>query len=148
MVRCAENKVGLRLSCKHLRYKSIWHNKRLPIGSLLFLSLFLDIYFRTPMKVTNSVVIVWLLCGAHGSFACLVIQQRVYLFLGEYFVSYLLQLSRGDLLHLSKGFLPCRGMVVIEHLLGHRQCVVFLILCRNSHLTLQLAQGALELCAC
>ena len=35
-------------------------------------------------------VIVWLLCGAHGNFACLVIQQRVYLFGSEYFVSYLL----------------------------------------------------------
>ena len=90
-------------------------------------------------------VIVWLLCGAHGSFACLVIQQSVYLFGGEDFVGDVLQLGRGDLLHLSKGFLPCRGMVVIEHLLCHSEGIILLILSRNSHLSLQLAQGALEL---
>ena len=94
-------------------------------------------------------VIVWLLYGyclvRVWSFVCLVIQQGVDLVGGEDFVGNLLELGRGDLAHLGECLTPCWRMVVIEHLLGHRQGIVLLILRRNSHLTLQLAQSALQL---
>ena len=76
---------------------------------------------------------------------CLVIEQGVDLVGGEDLVGDLLELGRGDLAHLGEGLTPCWRMVVIKHLLGHRQGIVLLILRRNSHLTLQLAQSALQL---
>ena len=76
---------------------------------------------------------------------CLVVQQGVDSFGGEDFVGDVLQLGGGDLAHLGESLLPCGSMVVIKHLLGHSQRIILLILRRNSHLTFQLAQGALQL---
>ena len=67
---------------------------------------------------------------------CLIVEQGVDLVGGEDLVGDLLQLGRSDLLHLGEGFLPCWRMMVIKHLLCHRQGIILLILRRNSHLPL------------